>query len=285
MAISSLRELEKLEIEILLDVLYRQYGYDFRNYAKASLKRRLRKTLSAQNKHYISELIPDVLYNADVLQNLVFNLSVTVTEMFRDPTFFLVLRKKVLPYLKTYPFIKIWHAGCATGEEVYSMAILLKEEGIYDRVTILATDFNDVALNIAKEGIYKVKDMQQYTDNYSQSGGKSSFSDYYHAKYDSVIMKNDLKKNITFANHNLSTDGVFGEMHLILCRNVMIYFDKVLQNRVLDIFNDSLIHGGFLCLGNKETLHHSDIELHYSQVDRKNKIFQKRDTSLDTAQF
>jgi chemotaxis protein methyltransferase CheR len=182
----------------------------------------------------------------------------------------------VVPYLKTYPFVKVWVAGCATGEEVYSLAIVLQEEGVYDRATLFATDFNDLALQKAGEGIYPLKEMRQYTANYQQSGGKRSFADYYHAQYDSVIMDQSLKARITFANHNLVTDGIFGDVHLIFCRNVLIYFDKTLQHRVLTLLTDSLLHGGFLCLGTKETLEFSPVESYFRVVDAHEKIYQKR---------
>ena len=172
--------------------------------------------------------------------------------------------------------MKIWHAGCATGEEVYSLAILLQEEGLYERATIFATDFNDALLEKAKEGIYSLADIRQYTSNYQKAEGAHSFSDYYHAQYESAIMDPALKKNITFTNHNLVTDGVFGEMHLIFCRNVLIYFDRFLQNRVLKLFDESLGHGSFLCLGSKESLHFSDVAGHFKEIDGRVKIYQKR---------
>ncbi len=270
------QEIENIEVGLLLDALLKRYGYDFRHYAKPSLKRRIRKTLEDTSCEHISELIPLLLYDSTLMEQLVYNISVTVTEMFRDPPFFKYLREHIVPYLKTYPFIKIWHAGCATGEEVYSMAILLKEEGLYDRCTILATDFNDMALKKAREGIYPAKDIKLFTANYANAGGKNSFSDYYHAKYDSALFKKSLRKNITFANHNLSTDGVFGEMHLVICRNVLIYFDKNLQDHVLKLFDKSLIHDGYLALGTKETIHFSDIEKNYEVMHNKVKIYRKK---------
>jgi chemotaxis protein methyltransferase CheR len=225
----------------------------------------------------ISEMIPKLLYDPSFFEELLFDFSVTVTEMFRDPDFFLAVRQKVIPYLKTHPFIKIWHAGCATGEEVYSMAILLQEEGLYDRCTIFATDFNDSSIKIAKDGIYRLDGVQKFTKNYQAAGGKNSFSDYYLADYDSVIMDQSLKKNVTFANHNLVSDHVFSEMHLILCRNVMIYFDKTLQNRVFKLFSDSLSHKGFLCLGNRESLRFSDVFTHFKAIDEQQRIYSKNE--------
>jgi chemotaxis protein methyltransferase CheR len=195
--------------------------------------------------------------------------------MFRDPDFYGAVRRHILPYLRTYPFFKAWVAGCATGEEVYSLAILLKEEGLYERATLFGTDFNNIALQKAHEGILALKDIQQYTANYQQAGGKRSFADYYHARYQSAIIDQGLKPNITFANHNLVTDGVFGEMHLIFCRNVLIYFDRSLQERVLGILTESLCHGGFLCLGTKETIEFSAVQDRFRVIDARARIFQK----------
>jgi chemotaxis protein methyltransferase CheR len=196
--------------------------------------------------------------------------------MFRDKAFYKSLRENVIPILKTYPFIKIWHAGCSTGQEAYSMAIMLQEEGLYDRTTIYATDFNQQALNHAKEGIYSTALIKEYTTNYQLSGGKESFSNYYTSNYDSVIMNQSLKKNIVWANHNLVTDSVFAEANLILCRNVLIYFDKELQNKVQTLFYNSLISGGILCLGSKESLRFSDVYENYIDCDSKQRIFKKK---------
>jgi chemotaxis protein methyltransferase CheR len=269
-------EIEEIEIDLLLEALFRLYGYDFRRYSKASITRRIRHLLGETGLGRVSEMIPELLNDKSFLEKLVYDFSITVTEMFRDPDFYRAVREQVIPYLKTYPFVKIWHAGCATGEEVYSMAIVLKEEGLYDRATIFATDFNNPALTKAKEGIYSLKDIKRYTLNYQDTGGTSSFSEYYHAQYDSVIMDQSLKKNITFANHNLVTDGTFSEMHLILCRNVLIYFTKTLQDRVLGLFDDSLVHGGFLCLGTKESIRFSDVAEAYETIDSKAKVYQKK---------
>jgi len=269
-------EVEEIEIDLLLEALFRRYGYDFRHYAKASITRRIRHLLGKTSHSRISEMIPELLYDKSFFEKIVYDFSITVTEMFRDPGFYRAIREKVIPYLKTYPFIKIWHAGCATGEEVYSIAIVLKEEGLYDRATIFATDFNNAALAKGKEGIYSLENIKQYTLNYQDAGGTSSFSEYYHAQYDSVIMDQSLKKNITFANHNLVTDNTFSEMHLILCRNVLIYFNKTLQDRVLRLFHDSLIHGGFLCLGTKESIQFADVAEAYERTDKKHKIYQKK---------
>jgi chemotaxis protein methyltransferase CheR len=268
-------EAEKLEIDILLETIFRRYGYDFRNYARASIRRRILNYMQGTSYHRVSEMIPRLIYDETFFQAMLQDFSITVTEMFRDPEFFKVLREKIVPYLKTYPFIKIWHAGCATGEEAYSLAILLKEEGLYERATIFATDFNDNAIAKAREGIYEMANVKKFTKNYQEAGGKHSFSEYYHANYESVIMKSNLRENITFANHNLVTDTVFGEMHLILCRNVLIYFDKQLQDRVLELFDKSLVRNGFLCLGNRENIRFSTIFETFTAINEKWRVYQR----------
>jgi chemotaxis protein methyltransferase CheR len=268
--------IEKIELQLFLEAMYHGYGYDFRHYAQASVRRRVRHLLAKSGCARISELLPRLLYDPAFAQTAIYDFSISVTEMFRDPKFYASLRQNVVPYLKTYPFIKVWHAGCATGEEVYSLAILLQEEGLYERATIFATDFNEAVLEKAQEGIYALKDIRQYTLNYQKAGGVQPFADYYHAQYESAIMNQALKRNITFASHNLVTDGVFGEMHLIFCRNVLIYFDKTLQNRVLGLFAESLNHGGFLCLGSKETLQFSEVANHFKVIDDQARIYQKR---------
>lgn len=269
-------EIENLEMELLIEAIFKRYGYDFRHYSDASLKRRVKHFLSKTDFKKASEAIPKLIYDRIFFESLLYTISITVTEMFRDAFVYKAIREKVIPFLKTHPFFKIWNAGCATGQEVYSIAIMLKEEGIYDRTQIYATDFNDDALEKAKKGIYPVDCIKEYTRNYQRAGGKEAFSDYYHSKYDSVIMNKGLKKNIVFANHNLATDAVFGEMHLIMCRNVLIYFDGSLQNRALKLFLDSLAHGGFLCLGSKESIRFSEIQGSFKAIDKKGKIYQKK---------
>ncbi|MDJ0763680.1 MAG: protein-glutamate O-methyltransferase CheR [Myxococcota bacterium] len=268
-------DIENLEIELLLEAIFQRYGYDFRSYARASISRRIRQFLADSSCNTISEMIPRVLHDETFFVQLIRAFSITVTEMFRDPHVYASIRERVIPRLKTYPFIKIWHVGCATGEEAYSLAIVLKEEGLYDRATIFATDFNDMALAKAKEGIYSLEKAQKFTKNYQSAGGTDSFSSYYQAAYDSMAIAQTLKKNITFANYNLVTDQVFGEMNLIMCRNVLIYFDKSLQNRALGLFSDSLATSGFLCLGDKESLRFSDVSNNFAAVDAKNRIFRK----------
>lgn len=270
------QQIETIEIHLLLEAIYQRYGYDFRCYAKASIKRRVNNFLKKSGFTRISDLTMMLLRDESFFEELLRNFAVSVTEMFRDPGFYQAIRKEIILYLETYPFIKIWHAGCATGEEAYSLAILLKEEGLYDRATIFATDIYDDVLSNAREGIYSLEQMKKYTENYQKAGGRRSFSDYYHARYDSAIMDKSLAKNITFAKHNLVTDSVFGEMHLILCRNVLIYFDTSLQEQVLRLFNDSLIHGGFLCLGSKESLHFTDVHLNFKQINERAKIYRKK---------
>ncbi len=271
-------DIEKIELELFLEAIYQRYGYDFRHYARASARRRARHILTKSGRENLSDLIPLLLRDEGFAQKAVHDFSITVTEMFRDPDFYQAVRQTVMPYLQTYPFIKIWLAGCATGEEVYSLAILLKEEGLYDRATIYATDFNETALKKAAEGIYPLKDVQQYTGNYQKSGGARSFSDYYHAEYNSAIMDASLKTNITFANHNLVTDSVFSEVQVIFCRNVLIYFDRTLQNWALNTLANSLSRGGFLCLGTKETLEFSSVFDQFKTVVFEQRIYQKRTT-------
>lgn len=263
-------------ISLLLEAIYQKYGYDFRQYSQAHIRRRIMSRMKMSGLADVSQMQSKVLNDETFASELLQDLSITVTEMFRDAGFYRSLRENVLPILKTYPFIKIWHAGCATGEEAYSMAIILQEEGLYDRTTIYATDFNQQALNRAKEGIFPNKMMKEYTSNYQLSGGKESFSDYYTSNYDNAIMNQSLKKNIVWANHNLVTDSVFAEVHLVLCRNVLIYFDENLQNKVQKHFYNSLIHGGVLCLGAKESLLLTDLNEEYTELDNKQRIFKKK---------
>jgi len=268
-------EVEDLEVALLLEAIHRRYGHDFRSYSRVSIKRRIRNVLGRTKLGTISEMISAVIHDESFFEEVLHDLSITVTEMFRDPEFFRSLRKQIIPYLKTHPYVRIWHAGCATGEEVYSLAIVLEEEGFYERTTIFATDFNDTALSKAREGIYPLEKMKEFTANYQRAGGTGSFAQYYHAGYDAVILEPSLRKNITFANHNLVTDGVFSEMHLVICRNVLIYFDKTLQNRVLQLFRDSLVHGGILALGSKESLQFSEVANDFKTLSEKWKIYQK----------
>lgn len=265
-----------MELCLLLEAVHLRYGHDFRNYAKASVYRRVMEFCTKNGYKHISQLISPVIHKKSFFEALLLELSITVTEMFRDPAFFVSLRKNIIPYLESFPSLKVWHAGCATGQEAYSLAILLEEENFAKKSTIYATDFNDVALDIAKQGIYQINQVKAYIENYNAAGGKYSLSEYYHAKYNSIVLKQSLKQKITFANHNLATDSIFSEVHLILCRNVLIYFDKNLQARVLNLFYDSLINKGFLCLGSQESLLFSNVEDKFEIIDSKYKIYQKR---------
>ena len=269
-------ESEDIEISLLLQGIYLKYGYDFRSYSNAHMKRRILRRMSLAGLDNISEMQHKLLYDKEFFKILLSDFSINVTEMFRDPTFYSAFRKSVVPILKTYPFVRIWHAGCSTGEEVYSMAILLKEEGLYERAQIYATDFNTRVLQKAKDGIYGIDNIKDYTYNYQQAGGTSSFADYYTANYNSVIIDQSLKKKITFAEHNLVTDGVFGEMHVIICRNVLIYFNRELQNSVINLFYDSLSNGCFLCLGSKEGVTFSSSCDKFEVFSHDEKIYRKK---------
>ncbi|RKZ90386.1 MAG: protein-glutamate O-methyltransferase CheR [Candidatus Parabeggiatoa sp. nov. 1] len=266
---------QNIELQLLLQAIYLKYGYDFRNYAKASIKRRVQHRLVKEGLDSISAMQYKLLYDVSFFERLLLDLSINVTEMYRDPSFYLALRKTVAPVLKNFPFLKIWHAGCSTGEEVYSMAIVLKEEGLYDRTQIYATDMNEVVLRQAKDGIFDISRLKQYTANYQKAGGQESFSDYYTAHYNHVVMDKSLKENILFSDHNLATDGVFGEMNLIMCRNVLIYFNRDLQHRALGLFHDSLCTDGFLCLGSKESIRFSQYSDVFEDVVREEKIYRK----------
>jgi chemotaxis protein methyltransferase CheR len=268
-------ELEQIEIELLLEGIYQHYGFDFRSYAYASIRRRLWKRIEAEGLSTISGLQDQVLHNPPMMEKLLLDLSINVTSMFRDPGFYRVFREQVIPTLRTYPFIRVWHAGCATGEEVYSMAILLEEEGLYERSRIYATDINEVVLQKAKSGIFPLERMQEYTENYIAAGGKRAFSDYYTAKYGGALFSPGLTKNVVFSQHNLVTDRSFSEFNVILCRNVLIYFDKTLQSRVLTLFYDSLAMFGILALGSKESLRFSPYEECYEQINGPEKIYRK----------
>ncbi|OKP96622.1 protein-glutamate O-methyltransferase CheR [Paenibacillus sp. P46E] len=269
------QELEQIEIELLLSGVHRLYGYDFRNYALPSLKRRIWHHVHAENVASISALQEKVLHNRDCFERFVYSLSIPVTEMFRDPGLFLTFRQKVIPLLRTYPYIRIWHAGCSTGEEVYSMAILLHEEGLYDKARIYATDMNARSLQQAKEGVYEISKMKQYTKNYMEAGGTRAFSEYYTAKYNSVILQPYLRKNIIFAEHNLATDTSFNEFNVIFCRNVMIYFNDELRDHVHGLFHESLSRFGVLVLGSKESIHFTRFSDSYEPLDRVEKIYRK----------
>jgi chemotaxis protein methyltransferase CheR len=274
-------ENERIEVELLLRAIYLKYGYDFRGYSKASIKRRVLRTLSMTGLKTISEMQHSLLYDQRFFEKLLLDLSINVTAMFRDPSFYEAVRKKVIPVLKAKPFIRIWHAGCATGEEVYSMAVLLKEEGVYEKARIYATDFNEEVLKKAREGIYPIDRLKEYTHNYKNTGGLSSFADYYTARYEHVLMDKSLKENIIFTDHNLVTDGVFAETDMIVCRNVLIYFCRDLQNRVFRLFRDSLIENGILCLGPKESVRFSNHSDEFEDMVKEEKIYRKNGLEID----
>jgi chemotaxis protein methyltransferase CheR len=270
------KSLEDIEIEILLEGVRRRYGYDFSHYSHASLKCRLVNARQKAGITHFTEML-DLLFHDEIFfDQFLKNMSVTVTDMFRNPQFYAVLREKIIPILKTFPFIKIWHAGCATGEEVYSMAILLHEENFLDRTRIYATDFNKHSLDIAQNAVYPSEKMKTYAENYKITGGKEKFSNYFSDGYGLTKFKDFLKDRITFSYHNLVTDGVFGEMNLIFCRNVLIYFDKELQDRVLSLLSDSLRYNGFLCLGNKETLNFTSVKSQFEPMDARQRIYKKQ---------
>jgi chemotaxis protein methyltransferase CheR len=268
-------QLEDIEIALLLEGLYRFYGFDFRDYSPASLKRRIVERMRAEKIETVSAFQDRILHDAACMERLLLGLSVHVTSMFRDPSFYATFRRKVVPVLKTYPTVRVWHAGCSTGEEVYSMAILLQEEGLYRKCVIYATDISREVLRRAREGIFPLASMQEYTTNYVRAGGKHEFSDYYTADYDNVIFHPALKANVVFAEHNLATDGSFNEFHVILCRNVMIYFNRALQDRVHELIYGSLSTFGVLGLGNKETLKTTPREAFYEKLDARDKLYRK----------
>ncbi len=262
------------DIDILIYEILETYGYDFSNYSRASFKRRVIRLLDLDKFKSFEHLKHVIKTDKTYLNRFVEEITVNVTEMFRDPEFYTALRNKILPQLATKPFIRIWHAGCSTGEEVYSMAILLKEANLLDKSLIYATDINPGVLLEAKKGIYPLKNMKLYSENYIECCGKEDFSSFYTAQYDRAIINDSLKKKIIFSTHNLVSDRSFNEFQIIFCRNVLIYFDKTLQNKVLKIFDQSLENLGFLALGSKETLRFSSIIENYIQIDNQ-KIWKK----------
>lgn len=262
---------DELAIKVIIDIINEKYGYDFKDYSKASFKRRLKHHLANKEIKTLPELILPLLTQDNYFAELLSDLSITVTDMFRDPAFYKAFSEKLVPKLKTYPFLKIWHAGCSTGEEVYSMSILLDEHNYLDRTQLYATDFNPHALNIAKKGIYKGNKYTAYAENYFKSGFRKELSNYLIQKYDAIKIKNYLRKKVAFSLHNLAADNSFGEMEVILCRNVMIYFEEKLRRRVLSLFNESLIDYGYLCLGSKETINHPGFKC----IDAASSIYQK----------
>jgi chemotaxis protein methyltransferase CheR len=265
-------DVEDIEVQLFVRAMQLRHGHDFSEYAPASLKRRVQQLVRTHGVASISELNSRLLHEEGFVTRVIEGLS--VSEMFRDPPVFRALRDKVFPVLASYPEINIWQAGCAHGQEVYSLAILLEEAGLYERSRIYATDFNDAALAIAAEGIYATRDARDWSRNYMEAGGSHSLSDYYSARYDFIKLDKKLRRNVTFFNHNLVTDEVFCEAHLILCRNVLIYFSNPLQDRTLGLFRDSLVRGGFLCLGTRENIDFSPAATGFADVEHALRIYQ-----------
>jgi chemotaxis protein methyltransferase CheR len=272
---ASQAELEELEIDLLLEAVWRHYGFDFRGYSRASLKRRLWRRVHLEHLSTISGLQERLLHDPRAMEHLLLDLSINVTSMFRDPTFFAALRLKVVPLLRTYPFVRIWNAGCSTGEETWSLAILLREEGLLDRCRIYATDINEAVLSQARSGRFPLEKMQEFTENYLAAGGGRAFSEYYVAGYDAAQFDRSLCDNVVFAQHNLVSDRSFNEFHLIVCRNVMIYFDTALQNRVHELFYESLTRFGVLALGHKEAITFTPHEGDYEALDTEERIYRR----------
>ncbi|TLM65653.1 MAG: protein-glutamate O-methyltransferase CheR [Deltaproteobacteria bacterium] len=269
------QQLEELEFRLLLEGVFEVYGYDFRDYAEASLRRRIRHWLAERRYPSLSAAQGEILRDRAVFTSFLQGLTVNVSEMFRDPRFFRALREQIVPFLRTWPFVRIWVAGCAGGEEAYSLAILLHEEGLLRRCRIYATDINEAILDRARNGIFALRDMQTYTRNYQLAGGSGEFADYYQARYDHALMLPALRDNILFSPHNLAADAEFGEMHLVLCRNVLIYFNPDLKERALRLFDTALTAGGFLCLGMKETLEFRSLAASYTEMVKGLRIYRK----------
>jgi chemotaxis protein methyltransferase CheR len=267
---------EDIEIQLLLEGLYQRYHYDFRHYARASVKRRLKQAREQMGFRSFSALQESLLHDPGMLARMLGYLTVQVSEMFRDPSYFRAIREKVLPHLRTYPSLKVWIAGCSSGEELYSFVILFREEGLEQRTLFYATDINQVALDKAEAGIYGLDRIQLFTENHRKSGAKLSLSDYYSAAYGKASFDKSLRKQVVFSDHSLVTDAVFAEVHLVSCRNVLIYFDRALQDRALGLFKDSLVRKGFLGLGSKESMRFSDHAGLFTDCVREEKIYQKR---------
>jgi chemotaxis protein methyltransferase CheR len=266
-----------IELHLLIDAIYLKYHYDFRRYARASLKRRLTTAMTRFNCRSLSQLQDEVLHYPELFPALLDFLTVPVSEMFRDPSYFRSLRETVVPILRTYPSLKVWVAGCSTGEEVYSLAILLREEGLLARTLIYATDINPRTLQKAATGVYEVERMAGFTEAHRRSGGNSSLSDYYTAAYDRAVFDKSLKEHIVFSDHSLATDSVFAEVHLVSCRNVLIYFNRDLQDRAVGLFRDALCRKGFLGIGSKESLRFSSHADSFSELVHEDRIYQKRE--------
>ena len=272
---AEVEDLEALELDLLLEAVFRLHGYDFRDYARTSMRRRIANIMKQEQAHSISALQDKVLHDRGCWERLLNGISVNVSAMFRDPGFFLAFRRHAVPLLRTYPFIRVWQAGCSLGEEAYSLAILLEEEGLYDRALIYATDINEVTLRQAREGIYPAELMQKYTQNYLQAGGQRSFSEYYTARYEFAMLRPALQRNIVFSQHNLVSDAPFNEFNVILCRNVMIYFNRTLQERTHQLFYNSLGTFGILGLGSRESLRFMPQESFYEPLVESEKLYRR----------
>jgi chemotaxis protein methyltransferase CheR len=268
-------DVRAVELELLLEGIHRYYGYDFRGYARSSLRRRLANVMRSERLHTLSALQERVLHDRAAWERCLQGISVNVSAMFRDPAFFLTFRRVAVPLLRTYPFIRVWQAGASHGEEAYSLAVLLMEEGLYDRTLIYATDINEAALHQAREGIYPADLMQRYTQNYIQAGGMASFSDYYTARYDLAILRPSLRQNIVFSQHNLVSDAPFNEFNVVLCRNVMIYFTKPLQEHALNLLHSSLSKFGILGLGAGESLRLTPLHELYEPLAEGQKLYKR----------
>jgi chemotaxis protein methyltransferase CheR len=270
------RDAIDIELKLLAEAIFLRYGHDFRDYSAASQKRRVLHALAQFGCPTISALQSQVLHDPAAFHRLLQFLTIPVSEMFRDPSYFAALRRDVMPHLETYPSIKIWVAGCSTGEEVYSLAILLHEEGLLERTLIYATDINPASLDKARRGIFPLSAMQRHAHSYQKAGGKRQLEDYYTSAYESALMDRFLSANVTFADHSLATDTVFSETHFVSCRNVLIYFNRTLQDRALKLFHDSLCHRGFLGLGAKESLDFSGCSGGFETLNRRERLYRKR---------
>jgi chemotaxis protein methyltransferase CheR len=270
-------EVSDLEIRLLLEAIYQRFHYDFRQYAIASVRRRLQQALSGMQCDSISRLQERILHDEHAFPRLLAYLTIQVTDLFRDPDFYLSLRQHVVPILATYPSLKLWIAGCSTGEEAYSYAILLAEEGLLDRTLIYATDINDESLRRAQTGVYGLDRLRQFVINYRAAGGRHSLSDYYHTDEHNAVIAPELRRHITFADHSLATDSIFSEVQLVSCRNVLIYFDRELQDRALGLFAESLCPRGFLCLGSKETVRFSAQSHRFDEMEIGHRIYRRTD--------
>jgi chemotaxis protein methyltransferase CheR len=266
-----------IEVQLLIEAVYLKYHYDFRHYARASLKRRMTAALSRFGCRTLSQVQDRIVHDPSAFSLLLDYLTVPVSEMFRDPGYFRALRQNVVPVLRTYPSLKIWVAGCSTGEEVYSIAILLREEGLLDRTLIYATDINPHTLQKAQAGIYELERVAGFTENHRKSGARTSLSDYYTAAYEAVVLDKSLRQHIVFSDHSLATDSVFAEVHLVSCRNVLIYFDRKLQDRAVGLFHDALVRKGFLGIGSKESLRFSARSEDFTELVPLDRLYQKRD--------